>query len=214
MKPLLIEIDGPEYAGKTTTIDSLQPHLNKEFTIARTPGTSYLGTFLRPVVKQYKMIPSVACGVMMASMGDFYNHCKTQLGDKNIITDRGLCSSLIYQGYLNNCFEECKELYDASFKELQKLVDHFDYYRIILSITPDTVMKRKTGRDLVEFDSKDLFDNMDYKGHERLCNYYKSLKDKKFDEYLSPDRTYIIECDDLTQEGVIKAVSDIINQLN
>ena len=148
MKPLLIEIDGPEYAGKSTTVQELKKRLNG-FKFFRTPGSAPIAEKLRPIVKECTMTPEVAVGIMLASMGDFYQYVAKE--NFNSITDRGLISSIIYQGHLNNCFNKCYDLYNICFNTLKDIVEtNFDYYRIILSITPETVIKRKSIRDAVE----------------------------------------------------------------
>lgn len=214
MKRFLFEIDGPEYAGKTTTVTELIKQLNN-FEFFRTPGSAPIAEKLRPIVKECDMSSEVAVGIMLASMGDFYQyvakHCKG-----NCLTDRGLISSIIYQGHLNNCFENCKELYDTCFKTLKSIVEeNFEYYRIILSINADTVMKRKNIRDAVEINAKDKYDNMNYEGHERLCNYYKSigLEESMYNSYLDSKRTITIDCNNLTQEEVINTVKQTIKTI-
>lgn len=214
MKRFLFEIDGPEYAGKTTTVSELQKQLN-DFEVFRTPGSAPIATMLRPIVKECEMSSEVAVGIMLASMGDFYQyvakHCKG-----HCLTDRGLISSIIYQGHLNNCFENCKELYDTCFKTLKRIVEeNFEYYRIVLSINADTVMKRKSVRDAVELNTKDKYDNMNYEGHNRLCNYYKSIGEGEsmYNSYLDPKRTITIDCNNLTQEEVIEITKHTIQTI-
>ena len=202
-KRFLFEIDGPEYAGKTTTVTELVKQLN-DFEFFRTPGSAPIAEKLRPIVKECDMSSEVAVGIMLASMGDFYQYV-VKHSKNNVITDRGLVSSIIYQGHLNKCFDNCPELYNIAFNTLKNIIEsNFEYYRIILSINANTVMKRKAIRDAVESNAKDKYDNMDYDGHDMLCEYYKAIGG--YNRYLDPSRTIIIDCNNLTQEEVIDKV--------
>ena len=221
-KRFLFEIDGPEYAGKTTTVTELVKQLNN-FEFFRTPGSAPIAEKLRPIVKECDMSSEVAVGIMLASMGDFYQYV-VKHSKNNVITDRGLVSSIIYQGFLNKCFDNCLELYNTAFDTLKNMIEsNFEYYRIILSINADTVMKRKAIRDAVESNAKDKYDNMDYTGHETLCEYYRiigigeSLYNNHYkflyDRYFDRSRTIIIDCNNLTQEEVIDKVKQTIKTI-
>lgn len=214
MKNFLFEIDGPEYAGKTTTVSGVVEQL-KDFEYFRTPGSAPIAEKLRPIVKECDMSSEVAVGIMLASMGDFYQHVAKN-AKKHVITDRGLVSSVIYQGHLNKCFDNCLELYNTAFNTLKNIVEsNFEYYRIILSINADTVMKRKTIRDAVDCNVKDKYDNMDYTGHETLCGYYKAIGtgESMYNRYFDPSKTIIIDCNNLTREEVIDKVKQIIENV-
>lgn len=214
-KRLLIEIDGPEYAGKTTTVNGLVKQLNN-FEFFRTPGSAPIAEKLRPIVKECDMSPEVAVGIMLASMGDFYQYITKHDSKNNIITDRGLVSSIIYQGHLNKCFDNCPELYNIAFNTLKNIVEsNFEYYRIILSINANTVMRRKTVRDAVESNVKDKYDHMDYTGHETLCGYYRAIGtgESMYNRYLDPSKTMIIDCNNLTQDEVINKVKHTIKTI-
>lgn len=218
-KPFLIEIDGPEYAGKSTLLKMLTESnmLNLDFNVFKVPGTSPLSSLLRPIVKQIEMSPECSAGIMFASMHDFYTFCKNQ--NCNCLTDRGLISSVIYQGILNDCIKKCPDLFGTLYDELYKLIiNNFNYYRIVLSINADTVIERKHIRDnTTEFDVKDRYDNMEYNEHAKLCNYYKTIgsggllyhKDFKF----NVERTFIINCNNLTPDLVAERAATIINDL-
>lgn len=221
-KRFLFEIDGPEYAGKTTTVTELAKQLDN-FEFFRTPGSAPIAEKLRPIVKECDMSSEVAVGIMLASMGDFYQYV-VKHSKNNVITDRGLVSSIIYQGFLNKCFDNCLELYNVAFDTLKNMIEsNFEYYRIILSINADTVMKRKAIRDAVESNAKDKYDNMNYDGHDMLCEYYRIIgigeslynNNYKFlyNRYFDPSRTIIIDCNNLTQEEVIDKVKQTIKTI-
>lgn len=212
MNNILIDIEGPEYAGKTTVIETAKKQF-PEFEIGKAPGLSYLGELLRPIVKQYKMEPITAIGVMLAHMSDTYKYLIDS--NKSWIMDRGMISTLIYQGYIGNCLEKEKHLFIEAYKSIiNKITSNFDYYQIVLSINADTVMKRKKSR-CSEDDTKDLYDNMSKQKHHELCDYYENIHDINNSEitFLNPFNIITIDANELSKEETSNKVIEIINHL-
>jgi thymidylate kinase len=216
-KKFLFEIEGPEYSGKTTLLQNLKDfvednEISYHFEFAKLPGTTYLGTILRPALKTYRGFNALSSvGTMLAVQADTYKFL-SELEDKTaIVTDRGLLSSIIYQGLIEKCDEsDYKNLFRLAISSLDDFLNkNFNYYRIILSINAQTVYERKTGRDLVEGDPKDVYDNMSFEEHSKLCSYYGDIEISK--KYLSnSDRTIIIDTNNMKQEDVFDVVLKVI----
>lgn len=197
----LIEIEGAEYSGKTSLAKSLQEKLG--YFTARIPGTSPLGEQLRTIVKTYKFIDSATpLGIALAQMSDTYRYLINK--NENIITDRGLISSWIYQGYMQNCISKHPILFKNIIETINNIIiSSFDYYKFVLDINVDTLLERKAIRDKEEgIDVNDSFDNLDRKTFDNLCKYYAGINNISF---FNPDKTFIIDGNQ-SKEAVLNTV--------
>lgn len=216
MRPFLFEIDGPEYAGKTTTLKKLESTyfnlVNDNFKFFYGTGTSELSDRLRPIIKEVKMTAEESCGLLYANNCAFINSI-LQSG-YNAFTDRGLVSYFIYQGYLANALNDCKGVFSTLLGNLVNFYEeNFRYYRIILSLSPETVIKRKAKRDQLENNSKDQFDNMDLFGHRTLCSYYDGLHGVVASQFFDQSKTIILDCEGLSEELVAQKIYGIVNEI-
>lgn len=215
-KPILIEIDGPEGASKSTLIGALQGKASPivEFKSAtsnwkfcRLPGTSKLGEYLRPVVKEFKMLPQTSLGIALAGMSDAY---QDMINSKcNIVVDRGLTSVLMYQFNLDGAYKANPILAETIYDTLRRQVeDAFDYYRVIVWAHPSIIVDRLSKRGI---DKKDKYDSLsEAQFAEMVDTYIKLAKDEV---HFSEEKTFLLNTDKLTVEEEVKSFEDIFNHI-
>lgn len=222
----LIEIDGPDYSGKSTLIENLKKEqILKDAHFCRMPGESYLGELLRPVFKEYTGLNKMSSfGVTMAMLADTYQHL-TQVSSDLIISDRGICSTVVYQGKLGRLlyskeFEPSLFLQALSwFKDYIK--KNFKVKRILLDISYEEIFKRKQNRASLE---KDKYDNMPPEKFREMIESYKQLTDRDCKDWvfskaklfagINPVNTFKIEVNGKSQEQMTKEVLELIKQVH
>ena len=235
-KPILIEIDGPEGASKSTLIGALQGKASPivEFKSAtsnwkfcRLPGTSKLGEYLRPVVKEFKMLPQTSLGIALAGMSDAY---QDMINSKcNIVVDRGLTSVLMYQFNLDGAYKANPILAETIYDTLRRQVeDAFDYYEVarkLVAQTTDNSMKgyvlSNTADACVQFKKKDkalkyyaeAVRNYELSNSkEEIAQNYKSAAELMI-EFNSPNKAK-----SLLKKALVNAVKtkneDLISEIN
>ena len=222
----LIEIDGPDYSGKSTLIENLKKEqFLKNAHFCRMPGESYLGELLRPVFKEYTGLNKMSSfGITMAMLADTYQHL-TQVNSDLIVSDRGICSTVVYQGQLG------RMLYSKDFDSslfLQALVwfkeyikKNFKVKRIILDISYEEIFKRKQNRVSLE---KDKYDNMPPEKFREMIDAYRQLTDRNCKDLsfskaklfagINQINTFKIEVNGKSQEQMTKEVLGLIKQVH
>ena len=208
-KNILIEIDGTDFSSKTTLITALKGNdVFNNWNFCRLPGTSKLGEILRPVVKEMELKPNTSLGVALAGMSSAYYDMAEM--NTNIITDRGLSSVIMYQFNLDGAYKDNPVLAEAVFNSLRRQVENsFDYYRVILTATPETIKARKAARGV---EAADRFDNIDEEGIKNNVEGYKAIiRDGAHFNIL---KTYYIPTDELTVEEEVEAFLSIIDDIN
>lgn len=222
----LIEIDGPDYSGKSTLIENLKKEqFLKNAHFCRMPGESYLGELLRPVFKEYTGLNKMSSfGVTMAMLADTYQHL-TQVNSDLIVSDRGICSTVVYQGQLGRLLYS-KE-FDSSlflqaliwFKEYIK--KNFKVKRILLDISYEEIFKRKQNRVSLE---KDKYDNMPPEKFREMIESYRQLTDRNCKDLtfskaklfagINPINTFKIEVKEKTPEQMTNEALELIKQVH
>ena len=229
-KPILIEIDGPEYAGKTTLLSNLKEFKNREgfeflsdFEFKKLPGESYLGDMIANAIRTYKeWTPITSIGGYLLNQGDAFKNFARD--GKNVIVDRGISSAIVYTGILQNAFEKNTPLMREGIAALVNyVVEHFDYHRIILTLSYDEFIRRKAKRDQVEFNKDDIYDNASSEKIRLMINAYSDFEvniDNQFDQINSQftfrglgDKVDVIKTDGLSEEQVFREVIDVIKQI-
>ena len=222
----LIEIDGPDYSGKSTLIENLKKEqFLKNAHFCRMPGESYLGELLRPVFKEYTGLNKMSSfGITMAMLADTYQHL-TQVNSDLIVSDRGICSTVVYQGQLG------RMLYSKDFDSslfLQALIwfkeyikKNFKVKRIILDISYEEIFKRKQNRVSLE---KDKYDNMPPEKFREMIDAYRQLTDRNCKDLsfskaklfagINQINTFKIEVNGKSQEQMTKEVLGLIKQVH
>lgn len=229
-KPILIEIDGPEYAGKTTLLSNLKEFKTKDgfeflsdFEFKKLPGESYLGDLIGPAIKTYKeWTPITSIGGFLLNQGDAFKNFARD--GKNVITDRGISSAIVYTGVLQKAFDESRPLMREGIAALVNyVVENFDYHRIILTLSYDEFARRKAKRDQVEFNKDDIYDNASKDKINLMLNAYADFEireDNQWDLINSPftfrglgDKVDVIKTDGLSEEQVLREVIDVIRTI-
>ena len=172
-KNLFIEIEAPEFGGKTTLCSNLKNLLDIPVEFVRLPGFSVLGEKIRHLLKYETMGPEAALGLAFAAHMDAYEHMDI---NKNYVVDRALTSCVVYQGYLQKLLKNNKILFDHFYDVLSSYVNS-KFRRIVFYIDIDTdeVFRRKAlANRTSEVEGKeDIFDSMDYESMNYLIRSYK-----------------------------------------
>lgn len=206
-KPILIEIDGPDFAGKSTLIEALkQDKLFDTFNFCRLPGTSSLGERLRPIVKEVNMQGNTSLGIALAGMSDAYYFMANM--HSNIITDRGLSSVLMYQFVLDKSYKDDPLLSEAVFNSLRKQVEStFDYWRILLFVKPETILDRKEKRGV---EQSDKYDNLNMEKLELMYNTYRQIASDS--AHFDINKTLTIDVDYLSIDNEVNQVKKFVQE--
>ena len=171
-----IVFEGPDGCGKSTILDLVYNYYkNKNIPVIRTrePGGTDLGEEIRDIVLNSKSnISSMSEAFLMAS-----SRCQLvdeliipSLKTHNVLSDRFVLSSLVYQGIARGIgFEKVKELNDFALKELKPDLT------LYFSLDYDQALARKTKRgttDNIEGE-KGGFHRSIHEGYEMVYNRYK-----------------------------------------
>ena len=181
-KGRLITLEGPDTAGKTTLIEKLKTALpliypEETFLFTREPGNLLHGEFNKSeTIRQQLLSDSSLTAKEQAKLfaESRYYHTIDILKEleqgRNVITDRFLFSSIIYQG-LDLGFEEIIEIN----KDILKLLEdnNIQINNIILQISTETYEERMSNKikDAMEdVEEKKVYDRIMYHSMVRTVN--------------------------------------------
>lgn len=173
-KNLFIEIEAPEFGGKTTLCNNLKKLITDiPIDFIRLPGFSSLGEKIRHLIKYEKMGPKASLGLAFAAHMDAYDNMSPL---KNYVVDRALTSCVVYQGYIQGLIKSDKILFDHFYDNLSSYVNSkFKRLVFYIDIDVDEIFRRKALANRVsEVDGKtDVFDEMNRDEMEFLIKAYK-----------------------------------------
>lgn len=216
-KPLLFEIEAPDFAGKTTLINNLKKAMKNKthsffsedkFEFFRLPGSTPFSEKCRALIKQYKTNPISSAALAFAAQMDFYKTLESKSFNKNIILDRGLLSFIVYQGYLTNFVDADHEYYNCLYDRLKDQIDkQFKRYVIFLSISDEEYLNRRASRS--KNSKEDIYDDLAYS--EKIRNGYNwAVKNLGY----PPSINYILDANKLPNEMTKNALNFIKSKTN
>ena len=198
---MLVSIEGPDQAGKTTQIKllkefALSNDLNWEFT--SNPGGTEFGTKLRELIldKSYKVNSKAELLIYLADRAQHIAEYTEKFKDskKIVICDRFSDSTLAYQGFGRdmdiNIINQINSYVTEGIKP---------DLTILLMIEPEEAFKRREGDpDRMEQENKLFFI--------RVANGYKSIASKE------PERVKIINVENHSKEHIHELIIAKINE--
>ena len=162
----LIVFEGNEGTGKSTHIKLLSQYLserNIKHYITREPGGSEYGEIIREMVLDKNSNLDALSDALLLYSSRLYNFnnilIKRILSGDFVITDRFHYSTLVYQGYVQNCKEVIKlhEVLDPYFR---KYIAKIFYFRTTVDTSSNRISKRISS-DKFEIQGKDFLTKID-----------------------------------------------------
>lgn len=202
-KPLLIELEGPEYSGKTSQASALKSIYNLEY--VRIPGYTKIGEEIRHLIKYDPNITSrTQLGLLIAAFYSVYEKMLNIDPHPSSVVDRGITSMYVYQGCIHRLLETNYKLFSDIIDDIISLLNtNFIYKRFYLKISPDEIIKRRADSNRkTEVTGKiDYYDNLSKEKFIDMVNYYdQAIVDPLFRNV----ETYVIDgtqtIDNITKE--------------
>ena len=162
----LIVFEGNEGTGKSTHIKLLSQYLserNIKHYITREPGGSEYGEIIREMVLDKNSNLDALSDALLLYSSRLYNFnnilIKRILSGDFVITDRFHYSTLVYQGYVQNCKEVIKlhEVLDPYFRNY---IAKIFYFRTTVDTSSNRISKRISS-DKFEIQGKDFLSKID-----------------------------------------------------
>ena len=162
----LIVFEGNEGTGKSTHIKLLSQYLserNIKHYITREPGGSEYGEIIREMVLDKNSNLDALSDALLLYSSRLYNFnnilIKKILSGEFVITDRFHYSTLVYQGYVQNCKEVIKlhEVLDPYFRNY---IAKISYFRTTVDTSSNRISKRMSS-DKFEIQGKDFLSKID-----------------------------------------------------
>ena len=162
----LIVFEGNEGTGKSTHIKLLSQYLserNIKHYITREPGGSEYGEIIREMVLDKNSNLDALSDALLLYSSRLYNFnnilIKKILSGEFVITDRFHYSTLVYQGYVQNCKEVIKlhEVLDPYFRNY---IAKIFYFRTTVDTSSNRISKRISS-DKFESQGKDFLSKID-----------------------------------------------------
>ena len=162
----LIVFEGNEGTGKSTHIKLLSQYLserNIKHYITREPGGSEYGEVIREMVLDKNSNLDALSDALLLYSSRLYNFnnilIKKILSGEFVITDRFHYSTLVYQGYVQNCKEVIKlhEVLDPYFRNY---IAKIFYFRTTVDTSSKRISKRISS-DKFEIQGKDFLSKID-----------------------------------------------------
>ena len=162
----LIVFEGNEGTGKSTHIKLLSQYLserNIKHYITREPGGSEYGEIIREMVLDKNSNLDALSDALLLYSSRLYNFnnilIKRILSGDFVITDRFHYSTLVYQGYVQNCKEVIKlhEVLDPYFRNY---IAKIFYFRTTVDTSSKRISKRISS-DKFEIQGKDFLSKID-----------------------------------------------------
>lgn len=172
-----IVFEGPDGCGKTTILDLVEKYFveNKiNYIRTREPGGTSLGEEVRKIAltSKFNISPMTEAFLMATSRSQLVDELiKPGIENSNVLTDRFVLSSLVYQGVARNLgIEIIKELNDFALKDLRPDLT------LYFAIDYEDSLKRKQLRgstDNIEDEDEEFHRNI-HQGYEIVYNMYKN----------------------------------------
>lgn len=175
-KSLFIEVEAPEFAGKTTLVNNLKKELkssNLNWSFIRLPGFTAFGEECRKLLKYCNSSDEAKLGLAFAAHMDAYVNMNPM---QNYIVDRALNSCTVYQGYFSKLEEKQPLLFDTFIKTIKQEIDNkFDRYIVYLDITAAEIVKRRNRacREEEVLGKTDIYDSLSIDKMQELIYCYK-----------------------------------------
>ena len=212
-KGKLITLEGPDTAGKTTLINKLRTVLpiiypNETFLFTREPGNLLQCEFNQSETIRTKLLTDDSLTAKqqaeLFAQARYYHVLdiiKELEKGNNVITDRFLFSSVIYQG-LELGFKAILK-YNKDSLDLLKQND-IEINNIVLQITEDTYKKRMSTRAV-----KDAMEDVEEKTIIERINYHNIVRTLNEDLDNQLGNVYTIDANDTAPTVVIEALNHI-----
>ena len=166
MMKKLIVFEGNEGTGKSTHIKLLSQYLserNIKHYITREPGGSEYGEIIREMVLDKNSNLDALSDALLLYSSRFYNFnnilIKKILNGEFVITDRFHYSTLVYQGYVQNCKEVIK-LHEVLDPYFCNYIAKIFYFRTTVDTSSNRISKRISS-DKFEIQGKDFLRKID-----------------------------------------------------
>jgi len=175
-KGLFLTFEGPEASGKSSQILLLEKYLKKNkisFITTREPGGTKIAESLRNLILKLKSDINIEEEILMlmAARSHHINNVIIPALEKGklVISDRFADSTFVYQGYVNKYgIQNAKNLH-------KNILNNFLPYKTFLfQLSTKLIISRLKKRK-----SKNKYDKLDNKFHDRVNKGYKIISNKK-----------------------------------
>lgn len=212
-----IEVEGPEFCGKSTQVQRLASSLTeKGYKVLniRTPGTTRFSLLLREIIKDKSVTYDSYEDLMinLASTHSVIEYGKSS-GADIVILDRFLSSMVVYQGYLSGELrnEDSKNIFHSFLDRVSDIVTN-NLIRVYIRVSADTIYRRRALSNREYF--RDRYDSMDLQGFERMVDSYDKAFSLEYGEIdtdiLSVARKLIVDgenSEELIEKEILKGLS-------
>ncbi len=144
----LIVFEGNEGTGKSTHIKLLSEYLSQKkvnYYLTREPGGSEYGDLVRDIVLDKNSKLDAISDALLLYSSRFYNFnniiLKKIVNGDIVITDRFHFSTLVYQGYAQNC-DEVKKLHHTLDPYFKKYIAKIFFFRTKVDVSIQRLRKR------------------------------------------------------------------------
>ena len=213
-KKLFIEIEAPEFAGKTTLINRIKKMLINDLDswgFIRLPGFTKFGEDCRNILKYTEATDKAILGLAFASHMDIYSKLANNI---NYISDRGFNSFIVYQAYLKNLNETDPVLFEVLKNEIKSEIDsYFNRYTIYLDIPAEEIIRRREITTRIPETGKndlDRYDSLDLANMQKLVDSYRKVL---IDEHINPkNKTFTLDAT-LRADKLADKAFTVINEI-
>ena len=188
----LIVFEGNEGTGKSTHIKLLSQYLTEreiKHYVTREPGGSEYGEAIREMVLDKNSNLDALSDALLLYSSRFYNFnnilIKKLLNGEFVITDRFHYSTLVYQGYVQNC-EEVVKLHEVLDPYFSNYIAKIFYFRTTIDTSSSRISKRISS-DKFEIQGKEFLSKIE--------NAYNKIFKNKADvvEIVTDDEKHIVQ---------------------
>lgn len=194
---MLFTFEGIDGSGKTTAVKNVHEKLAGEsFDVEKTfePGDGGLCIKLRELIldnkDSFNSFETTALFLCERS-----HHVRTKIrpwlsAGKNVLCDRFIASTMVYQGYLNGMSEiQLNQLFELNMKAIHPVRISKTFF---FEVEPETALNR-----ILQREKKDSYDSVSLEHYEKLLKCYRSFfKDFIEAVYINAEKTE----DEITEE--------------
>jgi thymidylate kinase len=174
-KPVYAYVDGPECAGKSSSLDTLKGMVDMPLLVTRQPGFTPLGERLRPLIfdRAVSICPEAQALLFCADRMQAAHETKVLLDSGvSVIQDRGLLSTIVYQHLLGGV---PREVIDATTRMADNITG--EQKALILYTDLDITLTRFRERELSSPRSHERYKGEDNIRRQHAC--WMTLFDKQ-----------------------------------
>lgn len=193
---MFIVFEGPDHAGKSTLVKKFVEYYTEKgsnILLTREPGGTPVGEKIREIIKDPNNEMNSLCEEFLFA-AQRAQHCEfikeKLLENCNVVTDRFVQSSYIYQGV---CQENLALVYNINNVAMQKLKPDLI---IMITCTPEEAMRRSGPNDRMEL-------KMDVK---RIYEAYEELMEEESESIDEPDWIRV----DTTNKSVEESFEELL----